>query len=62
MPGLILHHFHGSTQNRAYNQRWKLLQRTGFDPNLDLKRDWQGLWQLTERNRELRDGLRAAAG
>ena len=29
MPGLILHHFHGSTQNRAYNQRWKLLQPTG---------------------------------
>jgi hypothetical protein len=61
MPGLILHHFHGSTQNRAYNQRWKLLQRTGFDPDLDLKRDWQGLWQLTDRNRELRDGLRAYA-
>jgi len=32
-----------------------------LDPNLDLKRDWQGLWQLTERNRELRDGLRAYA-
>jgi hypothetical protein len=21
------------------------LQRTGFNPDLDLKRDWQGLWQ-----------------
>ena len=61
MPGLILHHFHGSTANRAYNERWKLLARTGFDPDLDLKRDWQGLWQLTDHNPELRDGLRAYA-
>jgi hypothetical protein len=52
---------HGSTINRAYNQRWKLLGRTGFDPDLDLKRDWQGLWQLTDHNPELRDGLRAYA-
>jgi hypothetical protein len=61
MPGTILHHFHGSTVNRAYNQRWKLLVRTNFDPDLDLKRDWQGLWQLTDHNPELRDGLRAYA-
>jgi hypothetical protein len=53
--------FHGSTVNRAYSQRWKLLGRTGFDPDLDLKRDWQGLWQLTDHNPELRDGLRAYA-
>jgi hypothetical protein len=37
------------------------LRRTGFDPDLDLKRDWQGLCQLTDRNRALRDGLRAYA-
>jgi hypothetical protein len=59
MPGAILHHFHGTTKNRSYNDRWKLLSRTGFNPDLDLKRDSQGLWILTGRSSELRDGLRA---
>lgn len=59
MPGAILHRFHGSTKNRSYSNRWKLLARTQFDPEIDLKRDWQGLYQLTGRSMELRDGLRA---
>lgn len=58
MPGAILHHFHGTTKNRSYNQRWKLLARCNFNPDLDLRRDNQGLWQLSGRNPELRDGLR----
>jgi hypothetical protein len=32
-----------------------------FDPDLDLIRDYQGLWQLSGRNPKLRDGLRAYA-
>jgi hypothetical protein len=36
-------------------------QSGAIDPDLDLKRDWQGLWQLTDHNPELRDGLRAYA-
>ena len=59
MPGAILHHFHGTTKNRSYKDRWKLLARTGFNPDLDIKRDFQGLWQLTDRCPELRDGIRA---
>jgi hypothetical protein len=61
MPGAILHHFHGTTANRAYKDRWRLLARTQYNPDLDLKRDHQGLWQLTARSPELRDGLRAYA-
>lgn len=59
MPGLILHDFHGTTKNRSYNTRWKLLSRTSFNPDVDLIPDHQGLWRLTERSIELRDGLMA---
>jgi hypothetical protein len=61
MSGTMLHYFHGRKAGRNYDQRWKFLVRAGFDPDLDLKRDWQGVWQLTERNIMLRDGLRAYA-
>lgn len=59
MPGAIQHHFHGTTANRSYKDRWRLLARTGYNPDFDLKRDHQGLFQLTGRSPELRDGLRA---
>jgi hypothetical protein len=55
------HMFHGAKRNRAYDQRWKLLAQAGYDPHLDLKRDWQGLYQLTDRSVILRDGIRQYA-
>lgn len=61
MPGLLLHSFHGSKANRQYAHRHKFVINTGFDPDYDLKRDSQGLWQLTGRNPKLRDGLRMYA-
>jgi hypothetical protein len=57
VQGLVLHHWHGKKANRAYRTRWSALK--GFDPPYDLKKDWQGIHQLTDRNNELRDGLRA---
>lgn len=59
VPGTVLHHWHGSKESRRYLDRWKILISTGFDPDLDLKRDRQGPWQLTDRSVELRDKLRA---
>jgi hypothetical protein len=61
LPGLVNHLFHGAKRNRAYDQRWKFLAQAGYDPNVDLKRDWQGLYQLTERSVLLRDGIRQYA-
>lgn len=58
VEGLLLHHWHGKKRDRRYVERWSILQRNGFDPELDLKRDWQGLFQLTDRNPRLRDELR----
>ena len=61
MPGLILHSYHGSKGNRQYSHRHKFVINVEFDPDLDLKRDSQGLWQLTDRSTKLRDGLRLYA-
>jgi hypothetical protein len=65
MPGLVNHFHHGDKKARNYDNRWKLLVDTKFDPITDLKKDTQGLWQLqddgTERFIRLRDGLRKYA-
>lgn len=60
--GTILHHWHGKKKNRQYADRNKILIDLKFDPARDLKRDWQGLWQLADhgdiRSIELRDAIR----
>lgn len=61
LPGVVNHLFHGAKKNRAYDHRWKFLAQSGYDPSLDLKRDWQGLYQLTDRSAILRDGIRQYA-
>lgn len=61
IPGLLMHRFHGTHKNRQYEHRHKFVINTEFDPDVDLKRDHQGLWQLTGRSPKLRDGLRAYA-
>ncbi|MGH7536146.1 MAG: hypothetical protein ACREMG_11280, partial [Gemmatimonadales bacterium] len=62
MPGSILHHWHGPKAARRYQERPAILIRNQFDPAVDLKCDWQGLYQLTDlgtaRSRRLRDDLR----
>jgi hypothetical protein len=57
MPGICWHYFHGFKSNRLYGSREKILSRNDFDPDLDLKRDWQGLYQLTNRKQQLRRDL-----
>ena len=59
MDGLITHYWHGKKTDRRYPDRWKIMVENEFDPLLDLKKDWQGLWQLTDRNHRLRDDLRS---
>jgi hypothetical protein len=59
VDGLLLHYFHGSKKNRGYQDREQILWKNGFDPMRDIKRDWQGLWQLADQKYQLRDQLRA---
>jgi hypothetical protein len=61
VDGLLVHHWHGQKKARQYWNRWQILVQHQFDPRTDLKRDWQGLWQLvtdTPRQWRLRDALR----
>lgn len=59
VDGLINHHWHGRKQDRQYGNRWKIYTENGYDPLRDLKRDTQGLLQLTNRSVKLRDDLRS---
>lgn len=63
VPGTILHHWHGKKRERFYTSRWKILVDTAFDPNKDLKEDYQGLYQIADhgdlRSIEIRDRIRA---
>jgi hypothetical protein len=53
------HHFHGSKVRRGYASRDLILVKHQFDPLRDLKKDWQGLWQLSTDKPALRDAIRA---
>lgn len=59
VPMTIFHHFHGAKKKRFYKERWKILVDHRYDPMLDIKRDYQGLLQLTELKPRLRDDIRA---
>jgi len=59
VPGTIAHYWHGKKRDRGYSSRWNILIDEQFDPTLDLKKDVQALWQLTDRNISLRDKIRA---
>jgi hypothetical protein len=59
VDGLLLHAFHGAKKHRSYHDREQILWKNNFDPARDIKRDWQGLWQLTDEKFRLRDQLRA---
>jgi len=58
VDGLVLHHWHGPKADRRYRSRWQILVENGFNPDTDVKRDWQGLMQLTDRKPLLRDQVR----
>lgn len=46
VPGMLTHAFHGSKRNRYYRERRQILIEHAFDPNVDLRRDAQGLFYL----------------
>ncbi len=54
-----IHHWHGAKANRQYVSRYKILGNDQYDPAIDIKRDWQGVYQLSGNKPELRDDLRA---
>lgn len=53
IPGTILHHWHGSLENRKYRERWDILISNKFDPISDLNYTQKGLIYFTENGRRL---------
>jgi hypothetical protein len=58
MPGTIFHHWHGKKADRKYIQRWDILLRHNYDPEYDLKRDWQGVLTFTDQGERMRNDIR----
>lgn len=62
VPGTVLHSWHGKKRDRRYTERWAGLADNNFDPYTDIKRDYQGLYQLHDdgslRSIRLRDYIR----
>jgi len=58
MKGLALHYWHGPKVDRKYGSREQILIKNQYNPNVDIKKDWQGLYQLTDRSLGLRDGIK----
>ena len=60
--GLVIHYYHGNKTNRKYVDRNNIVATHKFNPLTDLKKDWQGLYQLVDhgdvRSMNLRDELR----
>ena len=54
-----IHHFHGPMSKRGYGSRSRILRDHRFDPDQDLRRDWQGLWRFAGNKPKLRDDIRA---
>jgi hypothetical protein len=43
VPGIIRHYYHGTKKNRQYTERWQILIKHQYSPNLHLKYDSDGI-------------------
>ncbi|MGI4939488.1 MAG: hypothetical protein ACRYHQ_02770 [Janthinobacterium lividum] len=59
MPGTIEHEFHGAKADRRYVDRWSILTRNNFDPDIDLKTNVWGMWELAGNKPQLRGDMNA---
>lgn len=57
--GTLWHHWHGKKANRKYVERWSILQKFQYDPEVDVLKDTQGVLQLAGNKPAFRDALRS---
>lgn len=55
MPGAVDHYWHGRSEQRGYNTRWKLIDKYRFDPATDLVASDDGLWRWNLADPRVRD-------
>lgn len=58
MKGTLIHNWHGRKADRKYVERWEILLKYNYDPDTDLKPDWQGLWQFSDQGERMRNDIR----
>jgi hypothetical protein len=47
VKGTILHHWHGRLEDRKYVERWQILTKNKYDPTTFIKKNAEGLIELT---------------
>lgn len=57
VSGTILHHWHGSLENRRYRERWEILTSNNYDPVTDVDYTKQGAIILTQRGIRLKKDI-----
>lgn len=58
VPGTIMHHWHGKKKDRRYAERWEVLLKNKYNPDVDIKYNSQGVLELAGHNHGLRDDIR----
>lgn len=58
VEGTIRHYWHGPKKKRYYVERWDILVKNRFNPDLDFATDKWGVPFLTGNKPKLRDGIR----
>jgi hypothetical protein len=58
VPGTVLHLWHGDRSNRQYVDRLRWLSEHQFDPDADLRRSPQGLWEWSGEKPDLERTVR----
>lgn len=58
MDGSLFHHWHGKKKDRRYMERESILARMKYNPHHDIKKDWQGLYALTDDGVRMRNHCR----
>lgn len=58
VPGLAVHYWHGPKSKRGYGWRCNILKENNFDPIMDLKRDFQGLYIINPEKRKMISQMR----
>lgn len=59
VPGTVMHMWHGKKADRGYATRWEIMVKNGYNPDMDLKRDYQGVLKLSDLKPQLRDDCRS---
>lgn len=58
VDGTIIHHWHGSFENRKYKDRWDILTQNSYDPFKDIGLDSRGLLHFTKSGYRLEEFLK----